>query len=297
MIKDQLKQIITDTVTRDGLTETGIKGVRFFRATDAVPCTPAVYEPCVVAIVSGVKEVVLDGHRHVYDHETYMCCPISLPVQAGTPLASKDNPLLGVILSLDTQMLAELTLDMDRAAGVIRAPSQGPLPTGFKIAPWDDGFSQAMARLVAVTTDPVDAAVLGQGRLREVFHAILKGQAGEFVRRAFGTGNEIAQAIAHLSDSLDDAITIDDLATKVGMSRAVFHRKFKQATTMSPIQFVKSMRLNNAAMKIAGGMTVNAAALDVGYVSTSQFSRDFRRMYGQSPRQWGQSAQLPMGLT
>jgi len=70
------------------------------------------------------------------------------------------------------------------------------------------------------------------------------------------------------------------------MSRAVFHRKFKQATNMSPIQFVKSMRLNSAAMQIARGTHVNVAAMAVGYVSSSQFSREFKRMYGQSPKQW-----------
>ena len=86
------------------------------------------------------------------------------------------------------------------------------------------------------------------------------------------------------------------MATRAHMSRAVFHRKFKQATTMSPIQFVKSMRLNNAAMKIAGGMNVNEAALDVGYVSPSQFSREFKRMYGQPPRVWSNAHQLPVGV-
>ena len=78
------------------------------------------------------------------------------------------------------------------------------------------------------------------------------------------------------------------MAGRVGMSRAVFHRKFKQATTMSPIQFVKSMRLNTAAMQIANGKTVSEAAMAVGYVSSSQFSREFKRLYGQSPKQWSQ---------
>ena len=110
-------------------------------------------------------------------------------------------------------------------------------------------------------------------------------------------GNEIARAIEHLSTRLDEAVSIEEIAAQVGMSRAVFHRKFKQATTMSPIQFVKSMRLNNAAMKIAGGMTVNEAAAEVGYVSPSQFSREFKRMYGQSPRKWSHSKQLLAGIS
>ena len=109
-------------------------------------------------------------------------------------------------------------------------------------------------------------------------------------------GNEIARTIEYLSTRLDEAVTIDEMAAQVGMSRAVFHRKFKQATTMSPIQFVKSMRLNKAAMQIAGGANVNEAAMDVGYVSSSQFSREFKRMYGQSPRQWSHSQQLLAGF-
>lgn len=119
-----------------------------------------------------------------------------------------------------------------------------------------------------------------------MYYAILKGEAGHFARQAFGVGNAIARSIAYVSGNLQDPISIDDMATRAGLSRAVFHRKFKQATTMSPIQFVKSMRLNNAAVKIAEGTTVTQAALDVGYVSASQFSREFKRMYGQSPRQW-----------
>jgi AraC-like DNA-binding protein len=143
----------------------------------------------------------------------------------------------------------------------------------------------------------MDMAVLGNGRLREVYYALLKGDAGATARRAFGVGNEIARVIAHVSSHLDESITIDHMAAHVGMSRAVFHRRFKQATTMSPIQFVKGIRLNNAAMSMAGGMTVNEAATEVGYASSSQFSREFKRMYGQSPKQWSLTKQpLAAGL-
>ncbi|HBJ28093.1 AraC family transcriptional regulator, partial [Cobetia sp.] len=143
-------------------------------------------------------------------------------------------------------------------------------------------------RLLQVAQSPADAAILGEGRLRELYYAVLKGEAGESARRAFGVGNEIARTIDYLSSRLDEPVSIEDMAGRVGMSRAVFHRKFKQATTMSPIQFVKSMRLNTAAMQIANGKTVSEAAMAVGYVSSSQFSREFKRLYGQSPKQWSQ---------
>ncbi|CAA0083096.1 HTH-type transcriptional activator RhaS [Zhongshania aliphaticivorans] len=295
MSKQRIKQLIDERLSNDGTVETGVKGVQLFRVSEPTRCAPAVYEPTVVAIVNGAKEAILDGKKYVYDGSQYMCCAMSMPVEAGTPTASPDNPLLGVYISLDTRVMTELAIEMESAAGAIRKPRGGALPEGLTFANWDDTFSDALLRLLLVTGNPVDAAVLGNSRLREVYYAILKGDAGDSARRAFGVGNEIARAIEYVSSRLDESVTIDALAAQVGMSRAVFHRKFKQATTLSPIQFVKAMRLNTAAMKIAQGMNVNEAAMRVGYVSSSQFSREFKRTYGQSPRQWSYSKQEFMG--
>lgn len=296
MSKEQIKQLIAGRTVDDGLTETGVQGVRLFRATQAVPCVPAVYEPCVVAIVSGAKEAVLDGHRYVYDDSQYLCCPMSMPVKAGTPAASSENPLYGVLISLDQRAMIELAMEMENAGGVLPMNKGGLRTQGIRLARWDGAFADALLRLLHLGGSQTDTAVLGEARLRELYYAILKGEAGIFARQAFGAGNAIARSIAHVSSNLDQPISIDEMATRAGMSRAVFHRKFKQVTTMAPIQFVKSMRLNNAAMKIAAGMTVNEAAMDVGYVSPSQFSREFKRMYGQSPRQWRDAQQLPIGV-
>ena len=297
MSKQQIKQLIENRVSEDGLVETGVKGVQLFRVTEPMPCAPAVYEPTVVAIVSGVKEAILDGRSHIYDSSQYLCCTMSMPVETGTPAASPNNPLLGVFISLDTRVMTELAIEMESATGAIRRPKGGPLPQGLALACWDDAFTEALLRLLQLGNSLADTAVLGNGRLREVYYAILKGEAGDSARRAFGVGNEIARTIEYLSSRLDKSVSIEEMAAQVGMSRAVFHRKFKQATTMSPIQFVKSMRLNNAAMKIAGGMNVNEAAMKVGYVSSSQFSREFKRMYGQSPKQWSHSKQMLARMT
>ena len=296
MSKEQIKLLIADRTAKDGLTETGITGVRLFRATHAMPCVPAVYEPCIVAIVSGVKEAILDGRRYEYDERQYLCCPMSMPVQAGTPKASAQNPLYGVMISLDPRVMAEILLEMESAGGVLPA-SKGELPEpSIRLARWDAGFTDALLRLLQLGHSRTDMAVLAKARLRELLYAVLKGEAGSFAREAFGAGNAIARSIAHVSSNLNDPISIDDMANRAGMSRAAFHRKFKKVTSMAPIQFVKSMRLNHSAMKIAEGRTVNEAALDVGYASPSQFSREFKRTYGQSPRQWGDANRLPVGL-
>jgi AraC-like DNA-binding protein len=203
---------------------------------------------------------------------------------------------MGVLISLDQRAMTELSIEIENSVGFLPAARNVAPARGVKLARWDTAFSSALLRLVELTTHPTDAAILGDGRLREFYYAVFQGDAGVFARQAFGTQNAITRAIVHLSANLDGQTSIDDMASRAGMSRAVFHRKFKQATAMSPIQFVKSLRLNNAAMKIAGGMTVNEAAMDVGYVSPSQFSREFKRAYGQSPREWRDAQHTPTGL-
>tara|TARA_E500000305_G_scaffold86239_1_gene72452 strand:- start:5320 stop:6267 length:948 start_codon:yes stop_codon:yes gene_type:complete len=294
MSKDQIRHLIDQRLPEAGVIDTALKGVQLFRVTEPVPCAPAVYEPTVVAILSGVKEAILDGEHHAYGSEEYLLCPMTLPVEAGAPQASDDNPLLGVMIALEPRMMRDLAIEMETTAGA-GFRHDGLSQPALALAKWDIGFTEALLRLLELLDNPVDAAVLGPGRLRELYYALLKGEAGSAARRAFGVGNEIARTIDYLSSHLSEQVTIDDMANHVGMSRAVFHRRFKEATTMTPIQFVKSMRLNNAAMKIAEGKTVSEAAWDVGYQSSSQFSREFKRLYGQSPRQWSHARQPALG--
>ncbi len=295
MDKLHVKRLIERICPDVGLSETCMPGVQVFRIIDSVRCAPVVYEPSIIVIINGSKEAILDGRKYVYDNQRYMCCPTSMPVEAGTPNASPAEPLIGVYISLDTQIMKELAREMD-AAGDDAAIAMAPMPQSLSLARWDDRFTVALSRLLDLCDTPEEASVLGAGRLRELYYAVFKGEAGAAARRAFGIGNEITQAIEYLSSRLDQPVTIEDAAAAVGMSRAAFHRKFKQATTLSPIQYVKAMRLNNAAMQIASGTHVNVAARDVGYVSSSQFSREFKRMYGQSPSKWVRATEGAMPL-
>jgi AraC-like DNA-binding protein len=297
MSQSEIKTLIEKLADGEGMVETSVQGVQVFRITEQIRCAPAVYEPAVIALVSGTKQAILDGNKFTYDSGKYLCCSMSMPVEAGIHTATPDNPLFGAYISLNTNTMTELAFQMENNAGAVDKPKAGLLPQGVALSQWDNTFTDALLRLLQLADNPSDTSVLGAGRLREFYYAVLKGDAGASARRAFGAGNEIARAIEYLSARLHETVVIEEVAAHAGMSRAVFHRKFKQATTMSPIQFVKAMRLNTAAMKIASGMSVNEAAMQVGYVSTSQFSREFKRMYGQSPGQWSRSNPLPSSVT
>ncbi|WP_409439942.1 AraC family transcriptional regulator N-terminal domain-containing protein [Psychromonas sp. GE-S-Ul-11] len=292
MNKEQIEHIINRKMTTSGLVETGIQGVQLFKVTEPIQCAPAVYEPSITAIVRGSKEAIWGGNKHIYDNSKYICCTMSMPIETGTPETTPNSPLLGVYISLDSRLMTELALEIESTRNSSRVFKTAATPQGVTTAAWDAEFTNALYRLLLLDEHSMDLAILGKSRLRELYYAILKGEAGNSFTRAFGVGNEIARSIEFLSSNLAETITIDDLAEYIGMSRAVLHRKFKQATNMSPIQFVKSMRLNHAAMNIAKGTSVYVAAMDVGYISSSQFSREFKRMYGLSPKQWAKSKEM-----
>jgi hypothetical protein len=214
MSKKQIKQLIENRMHKDGVMETGIKGVQLFRVTEPLQCAPVIYEPTVVAIVNGSKEAILDGHSHVYDSRHYLCCSLSMPAEAGAPDASPDNPLLGVSISLDTTLMSELAITLERAIGT-HSPSRGDsVLQGLTLARWDAAFTEALLRLLQLVGCTEDIRVLGKGRLRELYYTILRGDAGDSTRHAFGVGNAVARAIDLMSSHLDEAITIDEITEK-----------------------------------------------------------------------------------
>ncbi len=194
-------------------------------------------------------------------------------------------------MRLDTREMSRLVVDVQ--ASQDNAPQRGQKPSeGFGVFPRDKGFDAALARLLALLDDPVAAQVLGPGRLRELLFAMLRGEAGGRLSRDFGGAPALAATLSYVHAHLSEDFSIDALAHRAGMSRAVFDRHFKTATSLSPLQYIKALRLAEASMKIARGESVGDAARAVGYQSSSQFSREFRRQFGASPREWAQSIQV-----
>ncbi len=287
MIRNAILEAVRRQVQQPGIVSTPFDGVELFRTVKPVKRGPGVYSPCACIILSGEKHAYLGETRHVYDQEQYLCATMPTPVLAEVPSASEENPVLGVMVRVDTNVMSRLVLDMQAAFGV--QGEAAPSSIGFGIAKRDEDFDLALLRLLELMDDPMAAAVLGGGRLREVMFAMLRGEAGERLRRDFGGAPALAATLAHVHEHLVESFSIDDLAKRAGMSRAVFDRQFRSATSLSPLQYIKALRLNEASMRIARGEGVGDAARNVGYQNSSQFSREFRRKFGASPRQWAQA--------
>ena len=272
------------------MTETPIEGLQLYRVNQSIERMPTVYPLSICCIVQGSKRVYLGGTTHVYDARHYLCVTMPLPMQAEVPEATPDKPLLGMLLSLETRAMAETMVEYEAMVGPSHGPAAHELTPGLAVASMDAPFTTAAERLLRLLDDPVKLRVLGSGRLRELLFTIIEGEAGPLVRRTFGGSHGVTRALTYLRENIAEPLSVDDLAQKAGMSRTVFHRHFKAATTFSPLQFIKALRLSDAAMLLTQGANVSQAASRVGYSSASQFSREFRRQFGKSPRQWGKTA-------
>lgn len=286
MSTDQIRDVLLRHAPAHGTTPTPIEGLALIRVTAPLPTVPSLYPASMCLLVDGQKRVYFGGERKTYGDGALLCCTRPMPVEAEVPVASPDAPVLGILLSLDTPALMETLVAAEATGGFAPVPEAGRDTPGLVVAPWDDTLIDAVARLLQLLDDPAARQVLTPARLRELYFALLRNDAGEAIRRTFGASRDLGRAFAHLYKHIGEPLRIDELSRIAGMSRAVFHRRFKAATTLSPLQFIKAVRLNHAAVKLAGGVTVAEAAEQVGYNSASQFTREFGRMYGMPPRRW-----------
>ena len=292
MKTETIQRLVARHAPTEGAHAGALEGVQLFRLTRPVERLPAVYQPSICVVVQGSKRAYLGDATHVYRPGQYLCATMPMPVHAEAPSASPEEPLLGLLISLETRTLSETMVEFEKASGPMSRRASAEAVPGLCVVGWDDAFSAALLRMLEILDDPLSLQVLGPGRLRELFFTILRGEAGPSIRRALAPSDGLTHALGYLRENLDRSLSVDDLARQAGMSRAVFDRRFRATTTFSPLQFIKKLRLNDAAMQIAQGERIGQAASSVGYTSSSQFSREFRRLYGVAPRQWGKLAQM-----
>ncbi|MEA1086436.1 AraC family transcriptional regulator [Sphingomonas sp. CD22] len=237
-----------------------------------------VYQPMTALIVSGAKEIAIGDRRLRYDPASYFIATVELPASGCVKLDLPDQRYLAVSLDLDSERLASVLTDVET-----ELPSAEP---AFAVNPVTADLLDAWLRLLRLLDTPQDIAALAPLYEREILYRLVQGPQGSIVRqiaRADSRLSQVRRAIAMIRDRFDQPIRSESLAEAAGMSPASFHRHFRTATAMSPLQYQKSLRLQEARRLIVAGRDVAAAGYAVGYESASQFSREYARLFGLAP--------------
>ena len=267
----------------DGAHNTVVPGLRLYRASANRDFIAFLYEPSLCIVAQGSKEVLLGDKTYRHDPAHSLLVSVDLPVAARVAEASPRRPCLMVRIALDPAVVGELLAD------TMIAPPLGPPARGLAVSPLEPPLLDAVTRLVALLDVPQDVAPLGPLVLREITYRVLSGPQGSRLWQLASAGapaQRIARAIRWLKDHFADPLRIESLAKHVRMSPSAFHLHFKSVTAMSPLQYQKRLRLHEGRrLMLSEGIDAAEAAFRVGYESPSQFSREYRRMFGSPPRQ------------
>jgi AraC-like DNA-binding protein len=279
--RDELVERIGRAIREDGTIEP-LKGVRLHRSSSPTESIPGVADPALGVIAQGSKELYLGKERYRYDPYHYCLGTVELPVVSQIIEASRERPYLSLRLELDPILV-----------GSVMSESGHPVPRShadvkaINVSPLNSSLLDAVVRLVRLIDTPTEAWVLAPLVTREIVYRLLMGKQGDRLRHIAvlsGYTSPITRAIERLRKDFDQPLRIDDVAREIGMSVSGFHHHFKAVTAMSPLQFQKQMRLQEARrLMLGGGLDAARAAYRVGYNDTSHFNREYKRHFGLPP--------------
>ena len=275
-------QNIARLTEKGELHTTAIPGLSLFRRDEPTPLISSMYEPSICLVAQGAKRVLLGDDTYVYDAHHYLITSVHLPTVVQIIEASREQPYLGLRLKLDQQEISQLMVDSNLPLPRTQRSSRG-MATGEITLP----LLTAFQRLIDLLGEEQDIPILAPIIQREIIYRLLVGDQGVRLRQIASTGsqsNQIARAIDWLKGNYTQPLRIDDLAKQVNMSTSTFHHHFRILTAMSPLQYQKWLRLNEARrLMLVEPLDATTAAFQVGYESASQFSREYSRLFGTSP--------------
>jgi AraC-like DNA-binding protein len=234
-------------------------------------------------IAQGSKEVLLGDDCYRYDADHYLITAAALPTATRVTEASEERPYLGVVLGLDPALVGSVMVEAGQPA-----PGDQAAVRAFEVSPLDAGLLDAVVRLVGLLDSPADEArFLRPLVTREIVFRLLKGEQGGRLRQIAvlgGHSHRIARGLERLRKDFDRSLRIEDIARELGMSVSGFHHHFRAVTAMSPLQFQKRMRLQEARhLMLAEDVDAASAGYRVGYSDASHFTREYKRLFGAPP--------------
>jgi AraC-like DNA-binding protein len=279
--RDELKDRIAQAIRNDGTIEPH-KGLRLNRSSSPSEPCHAVSVPAFCVIAQGSKEVLLGNDRYQYDPAHYLLATVELPVISQILEASQEQPYLSLRLDLNPTLVGSVMVE----AGY-PSPQRGANVKAIDVSPLDAPLLDAVVRVVRLLSAPGEAQVLMPLITREIIYRLLMGEQGTRLHHIAVLGgytHHIARAVNLLRKDFNQPIKIESIAQELGMSVSGFHHHFKSVTAMSPLQFQKQLRLQEARRLMLGqNLDATSAAYQVGYDDASHFNREYKRLFGTPP--------------
>ncbi len=284
--------------SEDGARPSRMEGVTLLRAAKSCAPVPVLYEPCIVIVAQGQKRFHVPDGVLTYDPENYLVVTVPVPADCETTVAP-EGPFLGIAVRIDLTVLGELLLTMDKPLG-----SRGSLSAGYVrvVAPsLSPSFSDVAVRLMEALSSESDSRVLGPQLVRELLYRALHDGAGDALRSLL-LGSEARAQIHRVLQQMHlhyaEVLDLTTLARDLGMSSSALHHHFKTLTATSPVKYLKTLRLHKARMlMVQDSLHAAEAAERVGYASPSQFSREFKRLFGKPPAEEAERVRSVIGFT
>jgi AraC-like DNA-binding protein len=280
--REELVERMTGIMREDGSRDI-FPGFRLSRSSKPTEAVHSVYEPSFCVVVQGRKQALLGDEVFRYDPGHYMIYTVDLPLVFQVEEASKERPYLGFGLRLNSSVVASVMME----AGIEPTKSAAS-QKAMDVSPMDANLLDAVVRLVRLLGAPVESKVLAPLIIREiVFRLLADGQGARLSHLlTAGTGtHRISQAIGHLRHHFKQPLRMETIAHELGMSVSGFHHHFKSVTAMSPLQFQKQLRLQEARrLMLAEDLDAASAGYGVGYEDPAYFSRDYKKLFGAPPQ-------------
>jgi len=266
-----------------GEAETPVAGLTIHGCTEPKEPSSYFYEPSFAFIARGAKRVVLGEEVYVYDETHFLLTAVNLPTIVQVIGASPATPYISLKQNIDLELARGLIAEVD--AYGIPAMTSG---SGMAIGPVTAPLAAACLRLIDLLDAPQDVPILGKAVQREILYRVLTSPVGARLRQAVEVGTQtyrVTEAIQWIRENYGCALRIEELARLAGMGESTLHHHFRSLTAMSPIQYQKRIRLHEARrLMLTDRLDAGAAARRVGYDSTTQFNREYRRMFGAPPK-------------
>lgn len=277
----ELIECIKRVVRADGTVEP-LPGLSLHRASAPGEPLHSVYDPVFCVIAQGSKEVFLGHERYLYDAAHYLIVTANLPVAAHVLEASPAHPYLSLRLKLDPLLVSSVMVEAGHSA-----PQQHANVRAINVSPLDTALLDAVVRLVRSLASAAEARFLAPLITREIVYRLLMGEQCDRLRYIVvqnGHTHHIARAIEWFRREFDQPLPIERVAQELGMSVSSFHHHFKAVTAMSPLQYQKRLRLQEARRLMLGeDLDAASAAFRVGYQDASHFNREYKHLFGAPP--------------